>query len=72
MKKPHNALLVVLNILSEGDFEIVSYGLAPNPNGFCYEFIGDGKRNKTKEKRLSDALDELTPLQEKILKSRCL
>lgn len=27
----------ILEVCSDLDIEIVSYGLAPNPNGFCYE-----------------------------------
>jgi hypothetical protein len=30
----------IVNFCYLHDIEIVSYGLAPNPNGFCYE-VGD-------------------------------
>lgn len=57
----------IKEILDDGNFELVSYGLAPNPNGFCYEFIGE-KRNKKQEKRLNDLLSSLDDKEELILK----
>ena len=37
----HDAVINILAFAAEHDFEIVSYGLAPNPNGFCFESHGD-------------------------------
>lgn len=32
-----------------GDIEIISYGLAPNPNGFCYELYDNVDAKDLKE-----------------------
>lgn len=40
-----------------GDVELVSYGLAPKPNGFCYE--NHGNINETDLKVLDTALGSL-------------
>jgi hypothetical protein len=32
-----NKVKQLLDIMLEYDIEIVTYGLAPNPNGFCFE-----------------------------------
>ena len=40
------------------DLEIVSYGLAPNPNGFCFE--SHGKASDKVKRHFSDQLDTLT------------
>ena len=31
----------IIDLLNENEIEIVSYGLAPNPSGFCYELMND-------------------------------
>lgn len=41
-----------------GDVELVSYGLAPNPNGFCYE--KHTAISEVDEKALNDALNSLS------------
>ena len=28
----------IIELLEDGTITLVSYGLAPNPNGFCYEY----------------------------------
>ena len=36
----------ILEFCDETGIQIVSYGLAPNPNGFCYELYGDACRDE--------------------------
>jgi len=44
-----------------GQVELVSFGLAPNPNGFCYETYDDyGSIDPVKLKGLNLALDSLS------------
>ena len=50
-----------------GDIELVSYGLAPNPNGFCYEILNDSVLYAD-ILRLDKLLDELSPQGEKIIR----
>lgn len=59
----------VIKILEElcGDVELVSYGLAPNSDGFCYEVINDDVKY-VDLKRLDEALDSLTSVDEEIIK----
>jgi len=35
--KPSPKIASILEFCTVNNIEIVSYGLAPNPNGFCYE-----------------------------------
>jgi hypothetical protein len=49
-----------------GDVELVSYGLAPNPDGFCYEI--HTQVSDTDLKVLDDALGMLTTNEENTLK----
>jgi hypothetical protein len=65
-------IAALVEILDDGEFELVSYGLAPNPDGFCYEFSGDGKRDKVQETRLNNLLDSLNESEERLIKARYL
>lgn len=60
-------LLDVIEILETGEFTLVSYGLAPNPFGFCYEFSGEGKRDQIVEQRLARLLYGLSTKEEQLL-----
>lgn len=51
-----------------GDVELVSFGLAPNPNGFCYEVHNESLFNTKELKALDDALEILTSEEENTLK----
>ncbi len=60
-------VIAVLDLLDSTDCEIVSWGLAPNPNGFCFE---RGENTTTTQARaLSEALDSLTSEDEQVLRS---
>lgn len=48
----------ILQFSLDYNFEIVSYGLAPNPNGFCYE-DHNSKRNNNARKVFNDLLNSL-------------
>ena len=48
----------IIQIGLDHDLEIISYGLAPNPNGFCFEDHG-GASDKTLM-HFNDLLDALT------------
>lgn len=54
--------------------EIVSYGLVPNPNGFCFEVSDfyfdeeDTKEYKEAATRLNELLESLSPAEEKELR----
>ena len=50
----------------ENDLEIVSYGLAPNPNGFCFE--SHGKATDKVKNHFSKELDKLTKEETETLK----
>ncbi len=67
-----NTIKLIEEILETGDFELVSYGLAPNPDGFCYEFIGEVYREAETELRLNELLYGLTNEETRILKKRYL
>lgn len=67
MKTSKN-IRVLLNFLSLHDIEIMSYGLAPNPWGFCYE--APPCTPKRVHKRLNKMFDELSESEEKELKAR--
>jgi hypothetical protein len=56
---------VIAEILEQFNIELISYGLAPNPNGFCFEtpYIDDVQNNyDDTQELLSDAAKELTAL----------
>ena len=57
----------IINMLELYDCEIVSYGLAPNPNGFCFEASESTTQDQVKA--LSKALDQLTSKEEQFLKN---
>ena len=50
--------------------ELISFGLAPNPNGFCYEILKDGliKSERVKMKSLDRELDSLNEAQEEVIR----
>ena len=50
----------------DNDLEIVSHGLAPNPDGFCFE--SHGKASAHVKKYFSDELDRLNLAETKVLK----
>lgn len=48
----------VLQFAFDNELEIVSYGLAPNPNGFCFESYGNASESvKRKFSKMLDALN---------------
>lgn len=57
-----NLIQQILDFCYENSIEIVSYGLAPNPNGFCYELYGDACRDEAMQ--LDEMLNALTTKQE--------
>ena len=62
-----------MQVMLDNNFEIVSYGLAPNPNGFCYEYQGiAANRSKTVEEYINQTLDTLTCEETKLLKEWAL
>ena len=61
-----NKIRRVLTLLVDSGSEIVSYGLAPNPNGFCYE--RGNSLSKVQEKELNNLLNSLSSKEENILK----
>lgn len=65
-----STLQEIEEILDGGHFELVSFGLAPNPNGFCYEREDDSQ--PVQEKRLNELLNSLTTDDEILLKERYL
>lgn len=56
----------ILEICSRQDIEIVSFGLAPNPWGFCFE-IGEDTSEKAVQK-INDLLNSLNEKEESELK----
>lgn len=56
----------IIELCEDFDMEIISYGLAPNPNGFCFE--RSDKTSNKKVKELSKLLDQLTKEEERQLK----
>lgn len=56
----------ILKYLSKHDIEIVSYGLSPNPDGFCYECPDNTPRHV--KRSLDLKLDALTIEEEQHLK----
>lgn len=66
MKTIPTQITKIINMLELYDCAIVSYGLAPNPNGFCFE----ASENTTQDqvKALSKALDSLTDNEEQFLR----
>lgn len=59
-------VIYLLEFMQEHEIEIVSYGLAPNPWGFCYE-APEGT-SKTVHNKMNDLLNNLTGPQEALLK----
>lgn len=62
------AVRKVLSLASDWNIEIVSYGLAPNPNGFCFgcdDSVPDSVRIK-----FTNMLGGLTETEENELKER--
>ena len=58
----------VIELLDElsGCLELVSFGLAPNPNGFCYEVL-DESIDRERERELSYLLGSLDKESEQYL-----
>lgn len=56
----------ILDLLESTNTVIVSYGLAPNPTGFCYERGED--LSPDLELELNELLDSLTGYEESCLK----
>lgn len=49
----------VIEFMQDHDLEIVSFGLAPNPNGFCFESPkGTSEAIKRKCSRMLDSLSQ--------------
>lgn len=57
MKQIDKKVIRVLEIQEENDLEIISFGLAPNANGFCYE--KDGEVPQEIEQGFNDLLWEI-------------
>lgn len=55
-------------ILDNFNIELISYSLAPNPNGFCYE----SSESKIINEKLDQLLNELSEKEEKVLKGMYL
>lgn len=71
--KTCSKLTKLLGFMLENDYEIVSYGLAPNPNGFCYEYQGkDSKRDWNLDKYISDTLESLNREESEMLRKLAL
>lgn len=51
-----------------GDIELISYGLAPNPNGFCYEILEPDNVDQSDLIKINYLLNTLTSKQENELK----
>lgn len=50
----------VLTFGLDNNLEVVSYGLAPNPNGFCFESHGKASDNVKREfSKMLDALNKV-------------
>ena len=56
----------IFEFCDESGIEIVSFGLAPNPNGFCFE-RGDDSSNSDCA-RMNDLLESLSPSDERALR----
>ena len=56
----------LLKILNTYDVALVSFGLAPNPNGFCFE--AEDSVDKAIVTELGELLGQLTLKEEKYLK----
>lgn len=62
---------LIREIEGKGAIEIVSYGLAPNPNGFCYEADrGHEEYSQADERLLNHILDTLTRSEERDLRGQ--
>lgn len=55
-----NRINAILEFCEENNIEIISYGLAPNPNGFCFEY--DDRVTDCVEK-LDELLDSLSSIE---------
>lgn len=63
-----NKIDQLLQDMEENGLEIVSYGLAPNPNGFCFELMDDDISDETINE-FSEKLDILSAAETKYLRS---
>lgn len=54
-----NKIKAILSLCEESGIQIISYGLAPNPFGFCFERGDETTKAQCKEmSRLLDSLSE--------------
>jgi hypothetical protein len=58
----------LLQLMFDNNIEIVSYGIAPNPNGFCFE-VHNPRAPAHVIKYVSKELDSLNQDQVQLLKS---
>lgn len=68
----HPDIIRIHEILELTGIELVSFGLAPNPNGFCYELPAKKatKKQASLEAELSKLLDGLDQKTENIMRVR--
>jgi len=52
-----------------GEIELISYGLAPNPNGFCYELYDPDNVSLEDLTKINLLLDTLSTKDTNVLKS---
>lgn len=57
----------ILDFCQDNDIELVSYGLAPNPYGFCYEILSQDAELASME--LDKMLESLTSNEEERLRA---
>lgn len=57
--KHNRAIDELEDLLESGDINLISFGLAPNPFGFCFE-VSEGAKKEQIERvsKLLDGLDE--------------
>lgn len=65
MKSP---IQQILEILENYDIEIISFGLAPRPWGFCFEVNSDDKETLYEAQRLDELLFILSDKEESELR----
>lgn len=51
-----------------GKVELVSYGLAPNPFGFCYEILEHNLGGTVEIREIENSLESLNSEQENVIK----
>lgn len=68
MKQPMTKIDQILELCADSGIEIVSYGLAPNPNGFCFESCDDSTEREVKQ--MNDLLESLSTKEENVLRAQ--